>query len=121
MEPSPHLGLGLIQGSKLTTFALQPNDAIVLYTDGLYSTSKPNGANLREKFFMKQLALRAETARSAKMLTEGILGIFDDFREDSPLVDDISVVTVRRRGPDRPIHLENELGQLNHVKVASSI
>lgn len=101
-----------------TPFSLAPNESLVLYTDGLFSIARPDGKNLSEKRFGKTLATRAEFVKSAEQMTQITLKAFNDHRENLPLPDDVSIVSLRRRGPERRAFLKNDSGQV-HIDVSN--
>jgi serine phosphatase RsbU (regulator of sigma subunit) len=111
---SPRLGTLFKVLPEEVKFTLQPNSSILLYTDGLFAIEKPDGKNLNERRFRKQMISRLEQARSAEKMTNVVFEMFDEHRENLPLPDDISIVSIRREGPTREPFLANETGQIEY-------
>lgn len=92
------IGDGASSNAVETKFSLGPNDSVILYTDGLFAITNPAGKVLSERRFGKLLASKSETCRSAKDFTDMTLRSFDQHRQNLPLPDDVTVVSVRRKG-----------------------
>lgn len=112
--PAKRIGDGLDEKTHEQEFSLAPNESIVLYTDGLFSVTK-QGKALSDRRFGMKIASRAEFARSAKALTEITLQEFNAHRGDLALPDDVSIVSIRRKGPRRESILENDMGETHIV------
>lgn len=113
---SPRLGSLFKSLPEEVKFELKPNCSILLYTDGLFAIEKPDGKNLNERRFRKQLSSKLERTRSADGITKLVLSMFDEHRESQPLPDDISVVSIRRQGPSHEPTLGSESGDLEYKK-----
>jgi sigma-B regulation protein RsbU (phosphoserine phosphatase) len=100
--------LGTKKDIKLTeiNFELKPNNSIILYTDGLFSIEKPNESGLSEKRFSRELLKKMPVARSAAAIMDLVYNIFDNHRGAQGLPDDISIVSLRRIGPDQSSQVE---------------
>lgn len=109
---SSRLGEGSTGKFSEKQFQLGPNEAILLYTDGLFSIERAGGRPIGERRFGIRLATRAEFARNAKQLTEAALRTFNEHRSNLPLPDDVTIVSIRRTGPERKTFLENDCGAL---------
>lgn len=101
-----------------TPFSLAPNESLVLYTDGLFSITLPDGKTLSERRFGKTLATRVEFVKSAEQMTLVTLKAFSEHRGVLPLPDDVSIVSIFRKGPERKSFLKNNSGQ-GHFDVSS--
>lgn len=95
---------------------LNPGESLVLYTDGIYSVERPQGPKLSEKRFLKMLVERLAIASSAEQVTNGVFQCFDDYRQSLDLPDDVTVVSLYRRGQKRQVGLANEAGDLSYDK-----
>lgn len=86
--------LGLIQHPEFTetTVELNPGDAFVLYTDGLFGTAKGK-RSLTPQRLEKMVDCKAA---SAEALLHGILGQTVPKNDTDGLPDDVAVVAVRR-------------------------
>ncbi len=99
-----------IQLAKEQKFKLEPNESLLLYTDGLFSVTREDGKTLSEKRFGKKIADRLSFVSTAHELTNVALKEFNDYRGNIPLPDDVSLVSVRRRGPKIETILESDSG-----------
>lgn len=92
----PPLGAAPIAEYSVEEFPLQPNDALVWFTDGAIETENEWGEQFTEK------RLRAVCQRIAKDGTvptrDGILEVLDGFRQGQPQTDDITVVVATIKG-----------------------
>lgn len=104
-----------IQSATEQKFRLEPNEALLLYTDGLFSVTREDGKTLSEKRFGKKIADRLSFVSTAKELTNLALKEFNEYRGDSPLPDDVSLVSIRRRGPKIETILESDSGGFTSV------
>ncbi len=95
---SKRIGDDYESSSVETEFELEPDDCLVLYTDGLFSVVKKDGHTLSERRLGKVISQKAATHKSAKQITDLALELFHDHREGLPLPDDVSIVSVRRVG-----------------------
>jgi sigma-B regulation protein RsbU (phosphoserine phosphatase) len=93
------LPLGLIQGTTYSQTAvhLDPNDLLVLYTDGITETRNKAGQELGVKGFL-------ELARIAPLgepegFGRALLAKVEEFRGPSPRRDDETVVVLKRLAP----------------------
>ena len=111
---SRRVGDGIDANLSEAKFSLKPNDTLLLFTDGLFSPINES-KKLTERRLIKFLSARAEFTVSAKSFLRSTLEIFNQYREDLPLPDDVSVVSVRRKGPLKNMILENDSGQFKIV------
>ena len=102
LEPLPLVGgpaLGLAEAAryKLGRLTLQPEDALVLYTDGVTEATGPDDEFFRESRLEACVcAARGETARQ---LVERVSHAVEDFAAGAIPSDDITLVTLRYCGP----------------------
>lgn len=93
--------LGASPGSSYATteFALEENDALVLYSDGLTETRNPAG----KEFSQQHLAdlLRAQPHRTAAETGQAIEAARLAFLEGSAPTDDMTFLVLRRTDPSR--------------------
>ena len=105
LEELPRVGgpaLGLADGAKykLGRITLQPQDTLVLYTDGVTEATAPN-----EEFFLEsrlEACLRTAAAEPARQLVERVSGAVATFTAGAPQADDITVVALRYCGAGAP-------------------
>jgi sigma-B regulation protein RsbU (phosphoserine phosphatase) len=91
--------LGLIEASDfpLHHLRLEAGDAVVLYTDGVSEAQDATGAFFGvERLATAVAALRREAAPG---LTAGVLSAVRAFAGEAPQSDDITILTLRYRGP----------------------
>ena len=102
LEPLPRVGgpaLGLSDAAKykLGRVTLQPQDALVLYTDGVTEATDPD-----DQFFLEsrlEACLRAAPVdNTARQLVERVSGAVDAFTAGAPQADDITLVALRYCG-----------------------
>ncbi len=76
------------------TFRFEPGDVLVLYTDGVTESRNREGS----EFSTARLRDLVQSTRklSAEEINAAILAAVDRFREDEPLGDDLTVLTVKR-------------------------
>lgn len=100
---SPGLGLGLDHGGAFdralreTSVALEPGDALVLYTDGLVESRNPEG----EEYGYERLVEAATCHRchDAQRLHRALLGDLHDFLRGEPYADDLTLLVLVWLGP----------------------
>jgi sigma-B regulation protein RsbU (phosphoserine phosphatase) len=93
---SQRIGDGGHDSMEEGVFELAPGEAIVLYTDGLFSVNRPDGKVLSEKRLGKKLAQKYQSVQSAPALMGIVLSEFNEFRGELPVPDDVSVVSLYR-------------------------
>lgn len=96
VDPSPRLGEKFEYSAPEMSFQMAPNETLVLYTDGLFSITRPDGKTLSEKRFGQRLAKRFSKINSALEVTNITLSEFEEFRSGVGLPDDISIVSIKR-------------------------
>lgn len=75
---------------------IQPGDRIVMTTTGVFSLRGPDGLELGEKRFAE--LVKKHAGKTSEAFCQLIGSELDRFRGDEPLVEDIVIVTIRRRG-----------------------
>lgn len=118
LDSSVRIGDNISPEIQEQSFSLGVNEAMILYTDGLFSITHQDGRTLSEKRFSRKLAKKARVFHSAQNLTELVLAEFNEFREGQPLPDDVSVVVLRRtvsrpgalQGPEAEGLLDQQYG-----------
>jgi phosphoserine phosphatase RsbU/P len=90
--------LGLIERSEFVETALdfEPGDAFLLYTDGLFGSSKNEERRVTPQQLEKMLDHSAPTA---ELLLKGILERATPNNAEDPLSDDMTALAVRRVAP----------------------
>lgn len=109
LDVNASLGNGLKSSVHLQDFFLAPNANLFLFTDGLFSVER-EGKMLSDRRFGLRVASRAEFAGSAQAMTRLAYEVFEEHRQGEALPDDVTMVTVRRKGPIRQAQLIDESG-----------
>ncbi len=93
------LPLGLLEDSDHTStqVQLQPGDTLLLYTDGV-TEAEDTKRNLYQDTRLKEVLGRFENA-TLKTLLDGIFSDVDQFAEGARQSDDVTLLTIRYRGP----------------------
>jgi sigma-B regulation protein RsbU (phosphoserine phosphatase) len=80
------------------TIALEPNDFVVLYTDGITEAMNEN----MEEFGLQRLvdAIPTERRQSAADVLETIVAAVDTHSRDAARWDDLTLLVVKRDGPE---------------------
>jgi len=93
--PKGSMALGVIPEVKFTdhVFQLEPGDALLLYTDGACDTMSPDGEDFGEERLRQ--AVQTNGQHTSAELLAGIDKALSDFRQNTPLADDITLVAVR--------------------------
>jgi serine phosphatase RsbU (regulator of sigma subunit) len=95
-QGAPPLGTFLAARYVEEERALEPDDLLVFYTDGLVETPNAHGQEFGDERLKRTLA-RAAAHRSAREVRDAILGDLANFKGDTEQADDITVVVVRVR------------------------
>ena len=104
LEPLPRVGgpaLGLSDAAtyRLGRLTLQPQDVLVLYTDGVTEAMSPD-----EEFFLEsrlEACVRTAPGETARQLVERVSRAVEEFTAGAPPADDITLVALRYCGsPD---------------------
>jgi phosphoserine phosphatase RsbU/P len=95
--PKGGTALGVLPDLELNdhTLTIHPNDAIVFFTDGATDTLSPDGEDFGEDR-LRQI-IRANAMRPVYELLQALDAAFSDFRNGTPLADDITLLAVRRQ------------------------
>ncbi len=90
------LPLGLIEGTSYsqTAVQLEPDDLLVLYTDGISESSDESGEQLGLERLLSMA--RKLPAESAEAVGKGLLAAISRFRGTVPAADDETVVALQR-------------------------
>jgi hypothetical protein len=76
-------------------------DLLIFYTDGLVEARNAQGQDYGDARLQRAVA-RAVDSRTAREVRDSILGDLSNFKGDEEQADDITVVVVRLRWPERP-------------------
>ncbi len=79
------------------SLTLNPEDKIILYTDGITETRNPENKLFGEGALMDFLVTHAD--KSPSELTHDLLARLDEFRQDMPYGDDITLLIVQTSDP----------------------
>ena len=93
---APPVGLLLPGSLQEREAVLEPGDALLLVTDGIYGVCNPRG----ERYCFPRFAegLEGERFATPEDLIAGALGLARDFSHGEPFDDDVALVAVRREG-----------------------
>jgi serine phosphatase RsbU (regulator of sigma subunit) len=102
LEPLPRVGgpaLGLSDAARyrLGGLTLQPQDALVLYTDGVTEAMAPD-----DEFFLEsrlEACMRTALGETALQLVERVARAVEEFTAGAPPSDDITLMALRYCGP----------------------
>lgn len=94
--PKGGMAMGVVAEYEIDdhTFDLQPGDALLLFTDGACDTLSPSNEDFSEPRLREVFARCAQNS-AGKILSE-IDRALSEFRQSTPLADDITLVAVRR-------------------------
>lgn len=120
LDINPVLGEG-IGDIKEQEFELKLGASLVLYTDGLFSVELPDGKKLSEKRLGKSISGKIEFSPSARQVKILVLEAFENHRMGAPLPDDVTIVSLHRKGPVRDVLLEDDSGTLLYKETAKSM
>ncbi|MFQ5648689.1 MAG: SpoIIE family protein phosphatase [bacterium] len=82
------------------TIQLQDGDTILLYTDGITEARNPQRGEFGEERLLKQV--RRHSKLPLTLFVEKLKNSIYSFREDGPLHDDITIVTIRKKTDAEP-------------------
>jgi len=71
---------------------IAPGDALTLYTDGVVETVSPSG----ETFGFERLSVALAPGGSSRAIHDRVLAQVEAFRQDEPVLDDLSLVVISR-------------------------
>jgi len=91
------LGTKLDPGFEETSFAIQPGDTILVYTDGVTELQNQSGEMYGESRLKETLVEAAANPGSAQAVREPILSHISWFKDKSQQLDDLSLVVARIR------------------------
>ena len=99
---STGLPVGLFHDQKFstTTITLAPNDALVLYTDGVSEAENPSGAQYADSY-LKELLTACHTLSSREIIERCIKEVLA-FRAGSPRLDDQTILAMQF-APQTPV------------------
>ncbi len=95
---NPRLGE---QASRLfneTSIQLSAGDRIVFYTDGVVDVKNPEMKNWGERRFLKTLSAQLAESTETRQALGGVVSSIEDFRSDTPLDDDVTLILCSYRG-----------------------
>lgn len=97
-EGGPLLGLGAVEALEEGQVALAPGDRLVLYTDGAFELTTPEGT----LFGLERLHGLIEQHRHLDVegLCDAVLQALRDYRQGAPAEDDITLLVLEYRGAE---------------------
>ena len=72
--------------------SISDGDKIIFYTDGIVDVKSPEGDLFGERRFLKSLS--EINAQEVNATVDSVFGTLNDFRKDTPLDDDVTLVLV---------------------------
>ncbi|HMN59533.1 MAG TPA: GAF domain-containing protein [Anaerolinea sp.] len=97
--PKGAMALGVLPDIQYEdhTLHIHPGDMLLMYTDGVCDTLSDQGEDFGD-VRLRETTLVYGDSTAAELLI-GIDQILDDFRQDTPLTDDITLLVLRRENP----------------------
>jgi sigma-B regulation protein RsbU (phosphoserine phosphatase) len=94
--PKGGIALGVVPDFNLQEYSihLEPNDFLVLYTDGVTETFSPEGETYGEERLMA--ALKKYCNLHSRDLIDAIKNELAEFRKSGPIEDDLTIIVVHR-------------------------
>jgi sigma-B regulation protein RsbU (phosphoserine phosphatase) len=77
---------------------LEAGDRVLVYSDGLIETERPDGELFGQERVVEHL--RAHAEEDSALFVERLIGAVNDFRGEAGQTDDITIVTFRRAASD---------------------
>lgn len=81
---------------------LAPSEKMMIFTDGLFAVTDPQGALLSEKRVLKQLQELADASQGLEDFAAQSMGIFEAHRQGTALPDDITAIFIERASTSAP-------------------
>lgn len=93
--------VGLVEEASYTStrFQLEPGDTLLLYTDGVTETEDRSGQLFQDTRLQETFGQYQDTP--LKSLQDGILSAIESFAGGASQSDDVTLLLVRYRGPER--------------------
>lgn len=95
---NPRLGEQIDCVFKEASVQLRPGDRIVFYTDGVVDVKNPEEKTWGERRFIKSLSREMSEAQDTIPALNGVLTSLQEFRNDTPLDDDVTLILCRYEG-----------------------
>ncbi|HEV7787006.1 MAG TPA: PP2C family protein-serine/threonine phosphatase, partial [Thermoanaerobaculia bacterium] len=105
---APPLGTFLQADYTEERLPVAAGDLLVFYTDGLVEARNAQGQDYGDARLQRAVARAATGSRTAREVRDSILSDLSNFRGDEEQADDITVVVVRLRWPERPAQATGE-------------
>jgi len=93
---SPRLGENPASEYKDFEMKFEKGDRLIFYTDGIVDVKSPDGCLFGERRFLK--ALSKITEKRVSETVDSVFENFNDFRQETPLDDDVTLVLVEYLG-----------------------
>lgn len=75
---------------------LQPSEKLMIFTDGLFAITNPEGTVLSEKRALKQIQKFADSAQSIEEFADQSIALFEKHRQGEILPDDVTLIFVEK-------------------------
>jgi sigma-B regulation protein RsbU (phosphoserine phosphatase) len=98
---APPLGIDPLLTPRVETVVLQPDDMLVIPTDGLAEAEDPQGVQIGRDQFEEWVVRCVRESHSAVAARDRILAEVANYRDHSEQMDDETLLVLRRRGETR--------------------
>jgi phosphoserine phosphatase RsbU/P len=95
---NPRLGERLDHEFKQASVMLKAGDRIVFYTDGVVDVKSPDEKTWGERRFLKALSSELTQSPATGPALDGVIRILHDFRSETPLDDDVTLILCKYDG-----------------------
>lgn len=89
---------------------LAPSEKMMIFTDGLFAVTDPQGALLSEKRVLKQLQELADASQGLEDFAAKSMEIFEAHRQGTALPDDITAIFIERASTSAPATAKKTYG-----------
>ena len=97
-ENNPRLGEQPDCQFKQASTKLDPGDRVVFYTDGVMDVKSPEQKAWGERKFIKTLSANLFEHASPDQALQGLVNTLQEFRQDTPLDDDVTLIVCSYKG-----------------------
>ncbi len=91
----PRLGESGETNFRLSEYTLNPKDRVIFYTDGVTELKNPENKMLGERLFLKNILHSINEKKSLKDSVLSLEATINDFRQSTPLDDDLTYFMVQ--------------------------
>lgn len=95
--PTHALGRDVKAVYEQETLSLVKGDILTLYTDGVYDLTNPENETWGERRFTQAFLEGVKSSTAVKVCVNKIVDIMSEFRKKSPLIDDVTLVMIKKK------------------------